>query len=198
MELHKKRSASHALDDEQIIALFFARDEKAIKETDSKYGKYLYVIAHNILCDDLDCEECINDTYLGVWNAIPPSKPNVLKAFLTVIARRTAIRRYHARLKKGAVPSEMTVSLSELEPFVTGDGDVSAEFDAMRLGAVLGDFLRSLSERRQFIFMSRYYAYEPINVIARKLGLSRSSINKELAAIRTALMQKLESEGYYL
>ncbi|MBR5286531.1 MAG: sigma-70 family RNA polymerase sigma factor [Clostridia bacterium] len=184
------------LDDESIVELYWQRNEKAIEETDFKYKKYLLSIAYNVLHEPLDCEECLNDTYLGAWNAIPPTRPNVLKAFLTVVVRRVAIKRYHRNLKKSSVPSEMTVSLSELEDFIIGDEDISTDFDAARLGRVISDFVRSLSERRQFIFVSRYYASEPIDSIASDLNLSRSMINKELAAIKTALREKLESEGY--
>ena len=184
------------LDDESIVELYWQRNEKAIEETDFKYKKYLLSIAYNVLHEPLDCEECLNDTYLGAWNAIPPTRPNVLKAFLTVVVRRIAIKRYHRNLKQSSVPSELTVSLSELEDFIIGDEDISTDFDAARLGRVISDFVRSLSERRQFIFVSRYYASEPIDSIASDLNLSRSMINKELAAIKTALREKLESEGY--
>ena len=196
MELQNKQTVRVPMDDEKIVALYWERDEKAIEETDFKYKKYLFSIAYNVLHDRLDCEECVNDTYHGAWNAIPPSKPNVLKAFLTTITRRIAIKRYHHNLKHSAIPSEMTVSLSELEDFVAGDEDVDADFDAERLGRVISDFVRSLSERRQFIFMSRYYVADPIDTIASDLSLSRSMVNKELAAIRSALKEKLESEGY--
>ncbi|MBQ5602702.1 MAG: sigma-70 family RNA polymerase sigma factor [Clostridia bacterium] len=196
MELQIKQIAKTPMDDKSIIELYFARDEKAIEETDFKYRKYLFTVAYNLLRDILDCEECINDTYVGAWNAMPPARPKLLKAFLTVITRRTAIKRYHSNLRKRTVPSEMTLSLSELEDFIAGDDEVSEAFDSERLGKVISSFVRSLSERRQFIFMSRYYAAEPIDKIASALSLSRSSVNKELAAIRSALKEKLESEGY--
>ena len=196
MELQSKITARMPIDDGKIVELYFKRDEKAIEETDFKYRKHLFSVAYNIIHDRLDCEECLNDTYLGAWNAMPPSRPNVLKAFLTVIARRTAIKRYHSNLRKKLIPSEMTVSLSELEDFVENDENVDAAFDAERLGRVISDFVRSLSERRQFIFMSRYYVADPIDTIASDLSLSRSMVNKELAAIREALKEKLESEGY--
>lgn len=184
------------LEDDEIIELYWQRNEAAIAETDLKYRKYLFIIAYNILNEKLDCEECLNDTYLGAWNAIPPTRPNVLKAFLTTIIRRTAMKRYQHKNRQRAVPSEMTVSLSELEAFVSGDGDVGADFDAERLGKIISDFVRSLGKRRQFIFMSRYYAADSIDVIARDLKLSRSMINKELAAIRIDLAKTLEKEGY--
>jgi RNA polymerase sigma-70 factor (ECF subfamily) len=182
--------------DERIIDLYWARDEKAIEVTDVKYRRYLFSLAYNIVHDRLDCEECLNDTYLGVWNAIPPSKPTVFKAFLTTIARRVAIKRYHSRLRQRVIPSEMTVSLSELDEVIADRGDIDSEIDAERLGAVISDFVRSLSERRRFIFLSRYYVADPIDTIARDLNISRSTVNKELAAIRIYLKNKLESEGY--
>ena len=196
MGLQSKHTARTPMEDEKIIELYFRREEKAIEETDFKYRKYLFSIAFNVVHDRLDCEECLNDTYLGAWNAIPPSRPNVLKAFLTTITRRIAIKRYHSNLRKHVIPSEMTASLSELEDFVAGDEDIDADFDAERLGRVISDFIRSLPARRQFIFMSRYYVADPIDTIASDLSLSRSMINKELAAIRSALKEKLESEGY--
>ena len=196
MGLQFKQTAKTPMDDEKIVELYWKRDEKAIKETDFKYKKYLFSIAYHIVHDRLDSEECLNDTYLGAWNAIPPSKPNVLKAFLTVIARRIAIKRYHSKLRQSVIPSEMTVSLSELEDFVADDEDIDTDFDAERLGRVISDFVRSLSERKQFIFMSRYYVADAIDTIASDLSLSRSMVNKELAAIRSALKEKLESEGY--
>lgn len=198
MELQTKQNIKLPMDDESIVELYFARDEKAIEETDFKYRKYLFAVAYNLLNDRLDCEECMNDTYIGAWNAMPPTRPKLLKAFLTVITRRIAIKRYHSNLKKRTVPSEMTLCLSELEDFIAGDEDTGDAFDAVRLGKIISEFVRALSERRQFIFMSRYYAAEPIDKIAKELSLSRSSINKELAAIRSALKEKLESEGYLI
>ena len=184
------------MDDTNIIALYWELNEIAIAETDVKYRRYLFSIAYNIVHDKQDCEECLNDTYIGAWNAMPPSKPNVLKAFLTTITRRIAIKRYHSNTRQRRIPSEMTVSLSELEDFIAGDGDVDADFDADRLGHIISEFVHSLSDRRQFIFISRYYVSEPVNTIARDLHLSRSMVNKELASIRKTLKEKLEKEGY--
>ena len=161
MSVQEKDRVRTSLDDEKIIDLYWDRDEQAIDETEFKYKNYLYVIIYNILNEKLDCEECLNDTYLGAWNAMPPSRPDALKAFLTVIARRAAIKRYHRRIRQRAVPSEMTVSLSEIEAFVSGDDDVAENFDAERLGRIISDFVRSLTQRRQFIFMLRERAFQP-------------------------------------
>ena len=184
------------MEDEKIIELYWRRDESAIRETDRKYRKYLFSIAYNIVHDKLDCEECLNDTYIGVWNAIPPSKPRVLKAFLTVIMRRTAIKRYHRKARQSAVPSEMTVSLTEIEAFLSENNEIDEEVDTKKLGNIINEFVYSLSDRRRFIFISRYYMSESIDTISYELSLSRSTVNKELVAIRNALREKLESEDY--
>ncbi len=196
MTIWHKESKNYPLSDESIIELYWLRDEKAIEESDVKYGKYLISIAYNIVRDKLDCEECLNDTYIGAWNSIPPSRPDSLKAFLAAIIRRIAINRYHAKQKKSTVPSEMTVALSELENFLSDDKIAEAEFDARRLGEIISGYVMSLPERKRLIFMYRYYVADPIDRIARRLGLSRSTVNKELAAIRMGLKEKLESEGY--
>ena len=197
MKLRPRATALPPMRDEEIIELYWLRDETAITETDRKYKSYLLTVAYNIVHDSLDCEECLNDTYIGAWNAMPPSRPRVLKAFLTTIMRRIAINRYHVNTRKKSIPSELSVLLSELGEWIADDSDsVSAEFDARRLAAVISDYIRALPERRKFIFMSRYYLAEPIDSIARELGFSRSMINKELAAIRSGLKEKLESEGY--
>lgn len=188
------KTAAMLLSDDEIIALYWARDEKAITETDAKYKNYLYSVARNILQAQPDCEECLNDTYLAAWNAMPPTMPKVLKAFLTTIARRIAINRYHQNQRH----SEMTVALSELDGILSDGEDVSAQLDAIELGKTISDFLRELSQRRRFLFISRYYMAEPIDAIAKQVQLSRSMVNKELAAIRKALKEKLESEGYDL
>ena len=196
MEDKRSRPARSALDDEKIIELYWQRNEKAIEETDVKYKKYLMVVAKNILHDVLDSEECLNDTYIGAWNSMPPSKPKLFRAFLTTIMRRTAINRYHSNQKKGKVPSEMTVALSEIEAFASDEVSVEDELDAYRLGKVISDYLRSLSERRRYIFMSRYYVANTVDKIASDLGISRTTVNYELAFIRNSLKERLESEGY--
>ena len=195
MELSKKRTPRDPLDDCEIVELYWQRDEKAIVETDKKYRSHLLAVAYNVLHDRLDGEECLNDVYAGAWNAIPPSRPDNLCAFLTTVMRRIAVNRYHSNRKKSNVPSEMTVALSELEDFL-GEEDLSQELDAYRLGRIISDFVRGLSPRGRFIFMSRYYMANTVDQIAKNLHVSRSTVNKELASIRKTLKEKLESEDY--
>ena len=194
MELQTKA----AMSDEQIVELYWQRDERAIRETDRKYQHFLLTVAHNILRDAQDCEECLNDTYLGAWNAIPPAWPKVLQAFLATIMRRTAIDRYKAEKRQKRIDSELTVALSEVEEFLADGSDPAAELDAHELGRVISEFIRALPKRRMYIFMSRYYTARPIGEIARLLGCSESTVNKEIAAIKRDLKEKLEKEGYSL
>ena len=194
MELQTKA----AMSDEQIVELYWQRDERAIRETDRKYQHFLLTVAHNILRDAQDCEECLNDTYLEAWNAIPPTRPKVLQAFLATIMRRTAIDRYKAGKRQKRIDSELTVALSEVEEFLADGSDPAAELDAHELGRVISEFIRALPKRRMYIFMSRYYTARPIGEIARLLGCSESTVNKEIAAIKRDLKEMLEKEGYSL
>ena len=193
MELQPKRTA--VMNDAQIVELYFQRDEQAIEETDVKYGAFLLSVARNILGDPQDGEECLNDTYMDTWNSIPPARPVSLQAFLTTIMRRKAIDRYRAGKRQKRISSEMTVALSEVEDFVAG-GDMYSETEEKELGRVISDFVRSLSDRRMYVFMSRYYLARPIKEIARLLDLSEATVNKDIAAIKRELKEKLEKEGY--
>ena len=184
------------LSDEEIIALYWDRDEQAISRTDEKYKKFLLSVAFNIVFDDQDCEECLNDTYIDAWNSIPPSKPALLQAFLATIMRRTAIDRYKSRKRQKRIASELTVSLSELEEIIADESDNSAQTD--ELARLFSDFVRSLPDRRMYIFMSRYYFARPIGEISSLLCCSESTVNKEIAAIKRELKEKLMKEGYTL
>lgn len=195
MELQTKQAAT--MSDEQIVALYWQRDEQAIRETDIKYKKFLLSVAYNILYDICDSEECLNDTYIGAWNSIPPARPVLLQAFLATIMRRTAIDCYKAKKRQKRIVSELTVSLSEVEDFISDD-DMYSQTDAKELGRVISDFVRSLSERRMYIFMSRYYIARPIKEIAKLLDCSESTVNKEIALIKRGLKEKLKKEGYTL
>lgn len=196
MELQKTQAVT--MSDMQIVELYWQRDEQAIKETDLKYRNFLLSVAYNIVHDPCDSEECLNDTYISAWNSIPPAKPTFLQAFLVTIMRRTAINCYKARKRQKRIASELTVSLSDVEGFISGDDDMSSDIDTKELGRVISEFVRSLSERRMYIFMSRYYVARPIREIAQLLGCSESTVNKEIAAIKCGLKEKLEKEGYVL
>ena len=194
MELQNTQRA--IMSDEKIIELYFKRDEQAITQTDIKYRNFLLSIAYNIVHDTCDCEECLNDTYKDTWNSIPPARPSLLQAFLAAIMRRTAIDLYKTKTRQKRISSEFTVSLSEIEDFVSNMDDTYSTVDTNELGRVISDFVRSLSQRRMYIFMSRYYIFRQINEISKLLGCSESTVNKEIASIKKQLKEKLKEEGY--
>lgn len=184
------------LSDEEIISLYWARQEKAISETDLKYGKYLYTIAHNILNDDLDSEECLNDTYLGTWNAIPPQRPKIFQAFLSKITRNIALGRIRKATAEKRIPSEMTRSLEELDECILVEPGEDEKYYVNRLSELFNRYLETLSDRQLFIFVCRYYYSDSIISIADMLKLSKNTILRDLAKIRQELREFLEKEGY--
>ena len=193
MELFK--SLRGPVSDEEIIDLYWSRDERAIDETDFKYRKYLFTIAYNMLYSREDCEECLNDTYIGAWDSIPPARPSYLKAFLTTIVRRVSINKYKEMTRQKRVPSSLTESLSDVEIFTAGSS-ADQEQEAIWLAKVISDYLHTLSKRERYIFMSRYYIAQPIEKIAKELNVSRATVNKDIASIKQGLKEALEREGY--
>ena len=183
------------LEDEQIIGLYWKRDEKAIRETDIKYGKFLLKIAYNILNDSSDCEECQNDTYLGIWNAIPPTYPAVFPAFITQIMRRIAINRYKEKKAKKHVPSEFTVSMEDLYDTLQASDSIETELETNEIGHLISDYVRGLSKQNRFIFVGRFYMADSVENIANELDLTPSSIYKALERIKIGLKNHLEKKG---
>ena len=193
----KKEQDSQYLDDEKIIELYWKREEKAISETDRKYRHYLYTVAFNILHNDPDCEECLNDTYLGTWNAIPPAKPSLFQVFISKIMRNIAVVRYKKNTAAKRVPSEMTVSLEELDHYIPYDNSIEHDYAVFQISRLLSLYLRSLPERRAFIFVCRYYCSDRICDIADMLHVSESTIFRELEALKNGLKKLLVKEGLY-
>ena len=186
------------LSDKTIIELYWSRNEQAIKETDIKYKAFLLSVANNIVSDMRDSEECLNDTYIGAWNAMPPARPVLLKSFLTTIMRRIAINRFHANNRQKRIASEYAASLSELEDLMTNGESTEAEFETKELAKAISDYVKSLSDRQMYIFISRYYIADPILKISKELGCSESTVKREITAIKNRLKKHLESEGYVL
>ncbi len=184
--------------DEQIIELYWQREEKAIQETDKKYGQFLFRIAYNLLHDRLDCEECQNDTYLGVWNAIPPTRPTVFPAFITQIMRRIAINRYKERRSKKHIPSELTVCMKDLNDTLHRNDSVEAEYLAEEVGKIINNYVKDLSERQRYIFIDRFYFAEPVESIALNLSLSVPTIYREIDKIKQGLKLYLEGNDVFI
>ena len=184
------------MSDENIVTLYWLRDEQAIKETDRKYGKFLLSVANNIVHNVRDSEECLSDTYVSAWNAIPPAKPTILQSFLAAIMRRTTINRFHANNCQKRIASEFAVSLSELEDFIADESNLETEIETKELAKIISNFVNALPDRQMYIFVSRYYIADPLLTISRDLGCSVSTVKRELEAIKTGLKKRLESEGY--
>ncbi|MBE6676168.1 MAG: RNA polymerase sigma factor [Ruminococcaceae bacterium] len=194
--MNNNQNSPYMLSDSAIVELYWARDEAAIKHTDLKYRNYLLHVAYNILIDAQDSEECLNDTYLSAWDSMPPHRPNVLQAFLSTITRHLAIDRYRRKHTKKSIPPAFVSPLSDLEGFALGDDSFYSEREASALAEVISAWLRTLDERKRYVFMSRYYDARPIEEIAQTLGCARSTVNADIAFIKTSLKQALAKEGY--
>lgn len=186
------------LTDKQIIDLYWQRDESAIEETDKKYGRALFRIAYNLLSDRMDCEECKNDTYVRVWNSVPPTRPRVLPAYLTEIMRRVAINKYKQKRSQRRVPSELTVSMDELRDSLQNEASLGRERDAEEIGKVINAFLREIPERRRYIFIERFYFAEPVEEIATELSVSVATVYREIERIKKDLKVYLERNDIYI
>lgn len=194
--MNHQQSNNKILSDEEIVSLYWKREESAIGATDIKYGKYLYTIAYNILNDNLDSEECLNDTYLGTWNSIPPHRPRLFQAFLSKIMRNTALGRIRKASAEKRIPSEMSLSLEELDECAVFEPGEDEKYYINKLNELLNRYLESLSDRQLFIFICRYYYSDPVSRIADMLKLSKNTIFRDLAQIRQGLKEFLEKEGY--
>lgn len=196
--MSKRTERQTIIDDEQIIELYWQRNENAIQETDKKYGQFLFRIAYNILHDRLDCEECQNDTYLDVWKAIPPTRPTVFPAFITKIMRRIALDRYKEKTAKRRIPSEYTVSMEDIKDTLHSNETVDSEYAVEELGKTISDYVRSLTDRQRYIFIDRFYLAEPVETIAADLSISVSTIYREIENIKQGLKTYLERNEVYV
>lgn len=184
------------LEDGRIIELYWNRDEAAIGETDKKYHRYLYTIAYNIVHDDPDSIDCINDTYVEVWNRIPPTRPNVFLAFISKITRNFAIDRYRKNNALRRIPSEMRVSLSEIEGCIECSYDMEDELAVNQIVEILNKFLRAQSKRDAFMFVCRYYYADKISEIANMLEVGEATVFRALSRMRDSFRECLRKEGF--
>ena len=196
--MNKRTEQQTVIADEQIIELYWQRNENAIQETDKKYGQFLFGIAYNILHDRLDCEECQNDTYLGVWNAIPPTRPIAFPAFITQIMRNIAINRFKEKTSKKRIPSELTVSIEDVNNILHSGDTVAAEYEAEEVGRIINDYVRQLSDRQRYIFIDRFYLAEPVETIANDLSISVPTVYREIEKIKQGLKLHLERNDIFI
>lgn len=184
------------MEDEDILDLYFARDEQAVAETDKKYGPYCFTLANSILNNEQDAEETVSDTYLKAWHAIPPKRPHILKMFLAKITRNLAFSRWRSfnAAKRGG--GELALVLEELEGCLCSPGSVEDNLNVKELGKSIRCFLDTLPTREQDIFLRRYFYVEESDVIARRYGMKPATVLRTLSRTRAKLKTYLTQEGY--
>ena len=180
--------------DTEIINLFFERSEQAIEELAKKHGSAVARVVRNILGNAQDTEECVNDTYLGTWNAIPPHKPNPLRTFGCRIARNLATKKYHANTADKR-NSQYDLALDELEDYLSDSDSVENAYEAQELKEAINGFLATLSYSDRFLFMRRYWYSDPVKDIAKMAHSTNNSVTVRLFRIREKLRLYLEKEG---
>lgn len=182
--------------DEEIIALYFDRNEQAIQATMDTYGSYCRKIAGNILENAADVDEVLSDTWLRTWNAIPPQRPRYLRLFLGTITRNLALSVYRAQVAQRRGGGEMPLALEELSECIGQGADPEATVEAKELGKLISAFLRSEPQNSRVIFLRRYYYLESSKQIAQRLGTSESNVRLQLSRTRKKLKAYLNKEGY--
>ena len=184
------------MSDEEIIDLYWRRQEKAIYETDKKYGKYCNTISFNILKNNEEAKECVNDTYLKAWNSIPPQRPNILKAYIGKITRNLAINRYD---KKKAKKRDYTleIALEELDECISSNNNVENKINYNELVNILNNFLSELSQDKRKIFLERYWYLYSIKEISLRNDISESNVKTILLRLRQYLKDYLKEGGLY-
>lgn len=182
------------MEDEGIIELFFNRDEKAITETDKKYGKLCYSIACQVLNQAENAKECVNDTYLETWNCIPPHRPSVFSAFISKITRRIAISRWRKENAAKRGGGEFCLTLDELAECLPDRNNTAKTVEDQLITRVLNDFLHELPVTERNVFLRRYWYAAPVREIAVQFGFSESKVKSMLMRTRNRLKKKLSEE----
>ena len=181
------------MDDHRIIELFWQRSEDAIAAAEEAYGNLCRGIAGNLLRIEEDVQECVNDTWHNLWNAIPPERPEKLKPYIARITRNLAMKRltYHHAAKRQAV----TVSFEELEDCIPDGKSVEAALEGKELSRLIDAFLDTLDEESRNLFLRRYWFFDSIKQLARRFGMSESKVKVKLFRMREALKKYLEMEA---
>lgn len=186
------------MDDEKIVHMYFDRDEQAISATADKYGNYCTSIAKNILGNHEDAEECVNDTYLNTWNAIPPHRPLMLSTFLGKIVRNLAFNRYKHNTANKRGSGEIVAVLDELAGCVSGNDNVEQAYEYKEMVAAINDFLGALPTEKRNIFVCRYWYTDSISDIAARYDTPYFAVSMTLNRLRTNLQNYLRKRGYEL
>lgn len=185
------------MEDEKILELFFNRSEQAIREMDKKYGKVLEKLSCNIVNSREDAEECVNDAYLGAWNAIPPARPDPLLTYLCKILRNISLNTYY-RKEAAKRNSAYTVAMEEIEGCLASPNTAETELEAKELARIIGEFLDTLSAENRVIFMRRYWFADHCKDIAQLTGLTEKNVSVRLTRVRQKLKDYLTEREVFL
>ena len=183
------------MEDSAIIDLYWAREERALSETDAKYGGYCRSIAHNILKNREDSEECVSDTWLHTWNAIPPARPGCLRAFVGRITRNLSFTRWEAARAQKRGGGQTEILLSELADCLPGGERVDARLDAQAVTLTIEAYLRTQTRENRQLFVRRYYYGDSVRRLSGLFGLSENTVKSRLFRLRAGLRDALLKEG---
>lgn len=184
------------MEDEKIIELFFSRQESAITAVRDTYGSYCARIAGNILDSREDVEEVLSDTWLKVWNSIPPQKPNSLKLYIGRIVRNLSFDRFRSQNREKRGSGEMPLALHELSECIPSPGQPESKLETAHLTQAVSAFLEKLPLRERKVFLLRYYYLEPTEAIANRLGIRPTLVRTNLSRTRKKLKNHLIKEGW--
>ena len=186
------------MEDEQILDLYWQRDEAAIRETERKYGTYLTRIAYGIIANNEDSQESVSDAYLRAWNSIPPHRPSVFSAYLAKLTRRSAIDIFRQRHREKRFVNEYALSLDELEDCVSAEDSPEETVELGELTQAIGNYLRFLDKEARSTFIGRYFFFDPIREIAACHHMSESKVKSLLFRTRKGLRDYLNKEGFVI
>ena len=187
------------MEDNQIVELYWQRDEMAIQETQTKYERYLTKVANNILNNLEDSMDSVNDTYLHAWNSMPPHRPEMLSTFLAKITRRLSIDIFRKRTATKRGGTEYELSLQELQESGFEAGETSGiedDNESQLLGELISKYLRTLPETTRNIFIGRYFHNDPLKDLCQYYGFSESKVKSLLFRTRNGLREYLAKEGF--
>ncbi len=183
------------MEDKKIIQLLFSRAEHAVSELSSRFGRQLSRIAYNILENQFDAEECINDTYLALWNAIPPASPDPLAPYVYRTGRNIALKKLYRNTAQKR-DGRYDLSLNELNECLPGD-DMEQLIDAREVGRAIDRFLSKSSEENRYIFLRRYWFGDSVKDIAEVLHMRENAVSVRLNRLRNSLKDYLQKEGFF-
>ena len=184
------------MEDREIVALFYKRDEQAIRQCERQYGRLVRYVASRILDSESEAEDVAGDTWLKAWNAIPPATPEKLGTYLAMIARQTAIDRLRARQRISRGGGSPEDSVEELSEMLSQNADSGKMEEALELSNAISCFLNSLKPEERIMFMRRYWWGSSVEELAEEFRVSQSAVKMRLSRTRTRLEKFLRKEGY--